>query len=54
MRGRGGLWILLAALPFLALLAVSLGRYPQAGFVPVDRLADDVLLRTILIEGDWG
>ena len=50
MRGRGGLWILLAALPCLALLAVSLGRYPQAGFVPVGHLADDVLLRTILIE----
>lgn len=50
-RHRGaGLWILLAALPFLALLAVSLGRYPQAGFVPVGNLADDVLLRTILIE----
>ena len=49
-RRGGGLWFLLAALPFLALLAMSLGRYPAAGFVPWGDVADDVMLRTILLE----
>lgn len=49
-RRGGGLWILLAALPFLALLAMSLGRYPAAGFVPWGDMTDDVMLRTILLE----
>ena len=40
-RRGGGLWILLAALPALALLAMSLGRYPAAGFVPWRDVTDD-------------
>ena len=50
-RARGGWgWLLPAALPLLAFLALSLGRYPAPGFVPWGDVPDDVLLRTILLE----
>ena len=49
-RRNGGLWLLLALLPCLALLAVSLGRYPTAGFAPLRDLPHDAMLRTIVLE----
>ena len=49
-RRNGGLWLLLALLPCLALLAVSLGRYPAAGFAPLRDLPHDPMLRAIVLD----
>lgn len=49
-RSSGGLWLLLALLPFLALLAISLGRYPTAGIAHLPDMATDELLRRIVLE----
>lgn len=49
-RRSGGLWLLVALLPCLALLAVALGRYPVAGFAPLRDLPSDPMLRAIVLD----